>query len=208
MEIHQYHSFEEPRTASRQKNPVQSIQGWKNRRSGAQNEIIDNLNQVAQGRTASFNKNLIGYAPQKIEQHTTRQEAFQINDVIDVINPLHHLPVVGTVYRKVTDDSLHPISGIIGGALYGGPIGAITGTANAISKVQTGKDLGEYALSAIGQKTPTIEKSSSNNIDTNNKTSFEGARHNITITKESHDQNLIDDITTIKLAAMPPAPIY
>lgn len=71
-------------------------------------------------------------------------------DVLDVINPLQHLPVIGTLYRKMTGDTIKPMSGIIGGALFGGPIGAVAGTVNAIVKSTTGKDIAENALAFVG----------------------------------------------------------
>ena len=45
-------------------------------------------------------------------------------DVLDLVNPLQHLPVVSTVYRKLTGDVITPAMDIAGGALFGGPIGA------------------------------------------------------------------------------------
>ena len=75
---------------------------------------------------------------------------YSFYDVIDAVNPLHHLPVVGYVYRGLTGDTLHPASQIIGGGIYGGGVGALFGTVNAISQMKTGKDLGGYALSLAG----------------------------------------------------------
>jgi hypothetical protein len=81
---------------------------------------------------------------------TTAEEKFKFSDVIDVINPLHHIPLLGSLYRHFTEDKLHPISGIIGGAVYGGPVGAVSGTVNAVSQVQTGKDIGQHGLDFLG----------------------------------------------------------
>ena len=78
------------------------------------------------------------------------KEEFSFGDVIDIINPLQHLPVIGTLYRKFTGDTMNSFSSIIGGAIFGGPIGAVTSTANAIVKDRTGKDIAENAFSAVG----------------------------------------------------------
>ncbi len=48
-------------------------------------------------------------------------------DVLSAANPLQYLPVVGTIYRAVTGDDLHPafriaVSGVAA-MLFGGPIG-------------------------------------------------------------------------------------
>lgn len=48
------------------------------------------------------------------------------DDLIDVINPLHHLPIVSTIYRAATGDQISNHARAIGGGLYGGPIGLIT----------------------------------------------------------------------------------
>ncbi len=197
MDIHSYQSYEEPRTASRHNTAIKSIQGWKNRKGTVQKGIISSLNEVAEGRSAGFNKSLnkaMSYAPQQTQPtSTSKQEAFQFGDVIDVINPLQHIPVVGVVYRNLTGDELHPLSNIIGGALYGGPVGAVTGTMNAVSKIRTGKDFGEHAIDLIkpdNTKPKTITMAKQN------------------ITPPPHNMTQVDDITTLKLAAMPPRQLY
>jgi len=42
------------------------------------------------------------------------------------------------------------MSRILGGALIGGPVGAVTSTANVISEMQTGSDLNDRTLNLIG----------------------------------------------------------
>ena len=51
-------------------------------------------------------------------------KGFGFLDLIDVVNPLHHIPVVGHIYRKLSGDSINPAMRIGGGALFGGPLGA------------------------------------------------------------------------------------
>jgi len=41
------------------------------------------------------------------------------------LNPLHHLPGVGTIYRAVTGAEIHPVMRVLGGAAFGGPVGMI-----------------------------------------------------------------------------------
>ncbi len=74
-------------------------------------------------------------------ESTTPDDDYSFGDVIDIINPLHHLPVVGTLYRKFTGDTIKSFASIIGGAIFGGPVGAVSGTVNAIVKDRTGKDV-------------------------------------------------------------------
>ena len=84
-----------------------------------------------------------------------------IKAVLDVINPLQHLPVISTIYRHMTGDEISPAARIAGGALYGGPVGLAMGVVNAAVESNTGKDMGETVLAmAFGgddkQKLPTI----------------------------------------------------
>lgn len=77
-------------------------------------------------------------------------DEFSFGDVIDMINPLQHLPVVSMIYRKLTGDVIKPMSSIIGGAIFGGPVGAVSGVANAVLKTTTGKDIAENAFAMAG----------------------------------------------------------
>lgn len=52
------------------------------------------------------------------------EDGFNFKDVLDLVNPLQHIPVVGNVYRKLTGDVIAPGLRIAGGALFGGPLGA------------------------------------------------------------------------------------
>lgn len=70
------------------------------------------------------------------------------NDFVDIVNPLQHIPVVSTIYRDMTGDEIKPPARVMGGALFGGPIGAASAMANVIVEDQTGLDIGEnlYAM--------------------------------------------------------------
>jgi hypothetical protein len=74
-------------------------------------------------------------------------KGYSFGDVIDMINPLQHLPVIGSIYRKMTGDELKPMSEIIGGAVFGGPVGAVASTVNVVVKDRTGKGMAENAMS-------------------------------------------------------------
>jgi hypothetical protein len=51
-------------------------------------------------------------------------DGFTFGDIIDIVNPLQHIPIVSNIYRKITGDTIAPAMEITGGALFGGPIGA------------------------------------------------------------------------------------
>ncbi|MEQ9557570.1 MAG: hypothetical protein RIG67_17510 [Rhodospirillales bacterium] len=67
-------------------------------------------------------------------------------DLVDVINPLQHIPVVSTLYREMTNDTLDPAPRIMGGTLFMGPIGLVASSANVMIEHNTGKDMGSHVL--------------------------------------------------------------
>jgi hypothetical protein len=71
----------------------------------------------------------------------TEPESFGFGDLIDIVNPLHHIPLVNHLYESVTGDTIKPSGRIIGGAIFGGVAGAAAGIANVIVEEETGKDL-------------------------------------------------------------------
>lgn len=85
-----------------------------------------------------------------IVYNASNEEDFSFGDVIDVINPLQHLPVIGTLYRKLTGDTIKPMGNIIGGAIFGGPVGAVASTLNVVVKSTTGRDIAENAFAIAG----------------------------------------------------------
>ncbi|HYD16961.1 MAG TPA: hypothetical protein VEF76_00615 [Patescibacteria group bacterium] len=72
--------------------------------------------------------------------------------IIDVINPLQHIPVISTIYRHLTGDEISPAARIAGDALYGGPIGAAVGIANVAIEKKTGKDIGGNMMAMLSGK--------------------------------------------------------
>ena len=90
--------------------------------------------------------------------HAWKNGSFGFHDVLDLLNPLQHIPVIGSVYRWLTDDVPGNVSRIIGDGLFGGPIGLVTGALSVALKEETGKDPGEMAISLFtGSDTETPE---------------------------------------------------
>ena len=71
-------------------------------------------------------------------------------DVLDVVNPLQHLPVVSTIYRAVTGDKIGDVEKVAGDTLYGGPMGLVTSLADVAFEKITGKDFGDTVMSVLG----------------------------------------------------------
>lgn len=81
-------------------------------------------------------------------------EPFGFGDIIDIINPLHHIPVIGTAYRAVTGDQIRPSSQIVGGAIFGGPAGAAGGLVNVLIAEETGDTVEGHLRTALIDPTP------------------------------------------------------
>lgn len=71
-------------------------------------------------------------------------------DFLDIINPLQHIPLVSTVYREITGDTIQPSMRIMGDMLYGGVIGGMASIANAVIEQATGQDVGETVMASLG----------------------------------------------------------
>ena len=73
-------------------------------------------------------------------------DGFNFLDILDVINPLQHIPFVSTLYRALTGDTIAPASRVAGGALFGGPIGAVVSLVNTIVAEWSGKDISDHVV--------------------------------------------------------------
>jgi len=71
-------------------------------------------------------------------------------DVIDIVNPLQHIPIVSTFYRKLTGDTIDPAIRIAGGALFGGPLGALASTI-AVAVNEVGRVPADEVIAVDGQ---------------------------------------------------------
>lgn len=76
-------------------------------------------------------------------------EGFGFADLLDIVNPLQHIPGVSTLYRNLTGDEIKAPARILGGFLYGGPVGFATSVANAIAEEAGGRDLGDSMLALV-----------------------------------------------------------
>lgn len=122
-------------------------------------QIADNLTQATQGEakgTEDFEsalENTMAYADHQASAPHSAEE-FGFGDLVDMVNPLQHIPLVGHLYREVTGDDIKPIAQIIGGGVYGGAIGAASGLVNTVIEYETGKDLtgNVMALALNGEK--------------------------------------------------------
>jgi hypothetical protein len=98
-----------------------------------------------EGREASLDFVRPGDPPRRAVPSTE----FGFDDFIDLINPLQHLPIVSTLYRAWTGDTIEGPARILGDALYGGPIGLAMGVLNAIVEDASGEDIGATLYAAV-----------------------------------------------------------
>jgi len=87
----------------------------------------------------------VSLAPAKARTDSPAHESLGFGDLLDAINPLQHIPIIGTLYRAITGDKMSPIAEIAGGALFGGIVGAVTSLADVVFTQATGKRFGEGA---------------------------------------------------------------
>ena len=76
-------------------------------------------------------------------------DGFGFLDLIDVINPLQHIPLVGTLYREFTGDEIGALPRIAGSTLFFGPIGAAVSGANVVLETASGKDMGDHVMALL-----------------------------------------------------------
>ncbi len=72
-----------------------------------------------------------------------------IKGVVDIINPLQHIPVVGDIYRSVTGDEISPAAKVAGDVLYGGAVGGVTSLANLAYENAVGSSVSESILASF-----------------------------------------------------------
>ncbi len=83
------------------------------------------------------------------EDTAAGESGLGFGDLLDAINPLQHLPIVGTLYRALTGDTISETARMAGGALYGGPAGLVGALANLMVEKETGRDIGGTALAWV-----------------------------------------------------------
>ena len=93
--------------------------------------------------------NITAPRPSETKSHFWAGSGFSFHDLLDAINPLQHLPIIGTIYREVTGDTIGNVARVVGDGIYGGPIGAATGLVDVGFIEETGKDFGEHVMATL-----------------------------------------------------------
>jgi len=83
------------------------------------------------------------------------EDGFDFFDLLDVVNPLQHIPIVNSAYRAVTGDEISSGASMIGGTLFGGFVGMIGSALNNFSIEDTGEDIATNVAQAMFGKDET-----------------------------------------------------
>ena len=127
-----------------------------------------------------------GHAYAATENTQKEESPFGFADLVDMINPLQHIPLVNIAYQKITGDEIKPISQIIGGGLFGGALGAGGALVNVAIQAETGKNIGEHAIAIASGDT---------NVPSN---SYRTASNTFTNNDDHPEKNLNDALLALK----------
>lgn len=79
----------------------------------------------------------------------TVEAALRFGDLVDLLNPLQHIPIASSLYRTVTGDEISPAARILGAMIYTGPLGFVYATADSLFAEISGKPLGDTLISGL-----------------------------------------------------------
>ncbi len=123
------------------------------------------------------------YAPMRskqIQKETVQYEGnIEFADILDFINPLQHIPIVGNIYRAITGDEISTGARMAGGALFGGVIGFVAAGITEIFEEGTGKTVETHIaelLSGEDQNQPAKQQFAAAAATPNHTTSSQVAR--------------------------------
>lgn len=86
-------------------------------------------------------------------------DGFSFGDLVDIINPLQHVPVVSWAYRAVTGDDIAPAAKLAGGGLFGGWAGLAMSIAEVAITDTTGKGIEDLTMAWLStEKKMATEK--------------------------------------------------
>lgn len=139
-----------------------SVPSWQ-KPDSAKEKIQERLGAALTGPAAGAPETRPGALAYNAKTHGSAaqpDQEFGFSDLVDMANPLHHVPVIGHVYRGLTGDEIKPVSRLVGGALFGGPIGAAGSLVNIVVREETGKDIAGNAFSlALKGERPALKSS-------------------------------------------------
>ncbi len=70
------------------------------------------------------------------------------HDLVDLINPLQHIPLVNVIYRRLTGDNINGAAELLG-AIPFGPLSTLSAIANLAVRDASGRDIGSNVIAMI-----------------------------------------------------------
>ncbi len=98
------------------------------------------------------------------ESSSTETDAPSFSDFLDIINPLHHIPIVSNIYESLTGDTQSTGAKVLGGTLFGGPIGLLASIFDSIVEQESGKGITENLVAMISGSDAELQLAS-NTVD-------------------------------------------
>lgn len=101
--------------------------------------------------------------------NAARTGDFDFFDMLDIVNPLQHVPIVSHLYRAVTGDVIDPIAQVIGGGVFGGVPGAISSAVQvAANEIFGSQEANQTALNDASHAKAAQPNTSTRTIDNTN----------------------------------------
>ena len=132
------------------------------------------------------------------------EDGFGLDDLVDIINPLQHIPVLSTFYREVTGDQIAPAARATGGAIFGGPIGLIAAIASSVIESGTGQDVGSHALAALTGKQEGPQQTASDSLPVGQAPANQAPSSQAPSTQAPSSQTPINQMRAEQMAALAP----
>ncbi len=116
------------------------------RASALNDQVYDPVLDPAYQQVAALQRDVPEVTVTAKTTKSADDEPFSFWDMLDLINPLQHIPGVNTIYRELTGDTIKTPVKVIGATILGGPIGFAVAMADAAITKGTGKDIGQHAM--------------------------------------------------------------
>jgi hypothetical protein len=110
--------------------------------------MYDRYRHYAERQQPADAKTAKADAPLEAQKH----EELSFSDFVDVINPLQQIPIVGSIYRAISGDEISDAARVMGGTLYGGPIGTAVAVASVTLKNEQGVDMDRPVMAMLGKE--------------------------------------------------------
>ena len=128
--------------------------------------MLENIQSTQISQAVKAGNSVTTNAQNKLnEAGQNKEQDFDFEDFLDILNPLQHIPIVSSLYQDQTQDEISNDAKAVGdvfyGILTGGVFGVLSAVGNAILKQETDKDVGEHLIAFVageGEENSIIEQ--------------------------------------------------